>query len=62
MNTVFSKDSFYIELDRGNAKISPRESVQEALKIIQVRQDNKLHHDHGEEYKTWLEGKTTRNW
>ena len=34
MNTVFSKDSFYIEFDRGNAKISPRESVQEALKII----------------------------
>ena len=33
-NTVFSKDSFYIELDRGNAKISPRESVQDALKII----------------------------
>ena len=34
MNTVFSKDSFYIEFKRGNAKISSRESVQEALKII----------------------------
>lgn len=54
MNTVYeySKDSFYIEFNRGNAKRSSRESVQEGFKIIQVRQGDKLHNDHGEEYKT----------